>query len=32
VLGKANEEVLLTDALAKNLVGLLVQTISAANK
>jgi len=32
VLGKANEEVVLTDALAKNLVGLLVQTISAANK
>ena len=32
VLGKANEEVVLTDALAKDLVGLLVQTISAANK
>lgn len=31
VLGKAKEEEVLTKALAKNLVGLLVQTISAAN-
>lgn len=30
VLGKANEEEVLTNALAKDLVGLLVQTISAA--
>ena len=30
VLGKANEEDVLTDALAKDLVGLLVQTISAS--
>ncbi len=30
VLGKANEEVVLTEALARDLVGLLVQTISAA--
>lgn len=31
VLGKANEDDVLTNALAKDLVGLLVQTISAAN-
>jgi len=30
VLGKANEEVVLTEALARDLVGLLVQAISAA--
>jgi len=31
VLGKAHEEEMLTNALARDLVGLLVQTISAAN-
>jgi len=31
VLGKANEEDVLTNVLAENLVGLLVQTISAGN-
>lgn len=30
VLGKANEQEVLTDALAKNIVGLLTQTISAS--
>jgi len=30
VLGKANEQVVLTDALAENLVGLLTQTISTS--